>query len=169
MYTKVARLAPRKTARTSVRLMPARSASGMLNSQQANQAMANGSFKTFGTAVEKAGLGDTLRGSGPFTVFAPTDAAFKSLPEGKLEMLFKPENKAELASILNYHIVKGRRSSNDVGKWDNARTVNGQPAPIQMTDGKVSIDGAHVTSADIDSSNGVIHGIDKVNLPNKRQ
>ena len=132
-------------------------------------AMANGSFKTFGTAVEKAGLGDTLRGSGPFTVFAPTDAAFKSLPEGKLEMLFKPENKAELASILNYHIVKGRRSSNDVGKWDNARTVNGQPAPIKMTDGKVSIDGAHVTSADIDSSNGVIHGIDKVNLPNKPQ
>lgn len=132
-------------------------------------AMANGSFKTFGTAVEKAGLGDTLRGAGPFTVFAPTDAAFKQLPEGKLDMLLKPENKAELASILNYHIVNGRRSASDVGKWDNARTINGQPAPIKMTDGKVSIDGAHVTSADIDSSNGVIHGIDKVNLPSKTQ
>lgn len=132
-------------------------------------AMANGSFKTFGTAVEKAGLSDTLRGTGPFTVFAPTDAAFKNLPEGKLEMLLKPENKAELASILNYHIVSGRKTAEDVGKWENARTVNGQPAPVKMTDGKVSIDGAHVVSADIASSNGLIHGIDKVNLPQQKK
>jgi uncharacterized surface protein with fasciclin (FAS1) repeats len=130
---------------------------------------ANGSFKTFGTAVEKAGLAETLRGPGPFTLFAPTDAAFDKLPAGRLDTLFKPENKAELASILNYHVVNGRKSAGDVGKWDNARTVNGQDAPIRMTDGKWSIDGAHVTAADIGSSNGVIHGIDKVNMPGKSQ
>ena len=128
---------------------------------------ANGSFKTFGTAVEKAGLSDTLRGPGPFTLFAPTDAAFDKLPAGRLETLFKPENKAELASILNYHVVNGRKSAGDVGKWENARTVHGQDAPIKMTDGKWSIDGAKVTAADIGSGNGVIHGIDKVNMPAK--
>ena len=132
-------------------------------------AAAHVTFKTFGTAVEKAGLADTLRGAGPFTVFAPTDAAFEKLPEGRLETLFKPENKAELTSILNYHVVSGRKSSADIGKWDAARTVNGQSAPIKMSDGKVSIDGAQVTSADIGSSNGVIHGIDKVNMPTTKQ
>jgi uncharacterized surface protein with fasciclin (FAS1) repeats len=130
---------------------------------------ANGSFKTFGIAVEKAGLADTLRGPGPFTVFAPTDAAFEKLPAGRLDTLFKPENKAELASILNYHVVNGRKSAGDIGKWENARTVNGQSAPIKATDGKWSIDGAQVTSADIKSSNGVIHGIDKVNMPGRTQ
>ena len=134
-----------------------------------DSAAANGIFKTFGTAVEKAGLGDTLRGPGPFTVFAPTDAAFEQLPAGRLETLFKPENKAELTSILNYHVLNGRKSAADVGKWDAAKTINGQSAPIKMTEGKVSIDGAQVTSADIGSSNGVIHGIDKVNMPVTKQ
>ena len=119
--------------------------------------------------MEKAGLGDTLRGPGPFTVFAPTDAAFEQLPAGRLETLFKPENKAELTSILNYHVLNGRKSAADVGKWDAAKTINGQSAPIKMTEGKVSIDGAQVTSADIGSSNGVIHGIDKVNMPVTKQ
>ena len=132
-------------------------------------AAADGSFKTFGIAVEKAGLGDTLRGSGPFTVFAPTDDAFKQLPEGRLETLFKPENKDELASIVNDHLVSGRTSAEEVGRWTNAKTVNGQPAPIKLADGKMSIDGARVTSADIGSSNGVVHGIDKVNMPAKKQ
>jgi uncharacterized surface protein with fasciclin (FAS1) repeats len=132
-------------------------------------AAANGSFKTFGIAVEKAGLSDTLRGPGPFTVFAPTDDAFKQLPEGRLETLFKPENKAELASLVNYHVVSGRRSAEELGKWTNAKTVNGQPAPIKLAEGKMSIDGAQVTSADIGSSNGVVHGIDKVNMPAKTQ
>lgn len=132
-------------------------------------AAANGSFKTFGQAIEKAGLSDTLRGTGPFTVFAPTDAAFEKLPAGRLETLFKPENKAELASVMNYHVVSGNKSAADVGKWQNARTVNGQDAPIKHVDGKVSIDGAQVTKADIISANGVIHGIDKVNMPSKKQ
>jgi uncharacterized surface protein with fasciclin (FAS1) repeats len=131
-------------------------------------AAANGSFKTFGKAIESAGLSDTLRGVGPFTIFAPTDAAFDKLPAGHLDNLLKPENKKELVSLLNYHVVRGRKMVADIGKWETARTVNGQPAPIKMTDGKVSIDGALVTSADIGSSNGVIHGIDKVNIPTKQ-
>ncbi len=128
-------------------------------------AAANGTFKTFGRAVAKAGLNETLRGQGPFTVFAPTDAAFEKLPSGKLEELFKPENKDELASILNYHVVNGRKSAADVGKWENARTVNGQAAPVKLAGDMLSIDGAQITLADIATSNGVIHGIDKVNMP----
>jgi len=128
-------------------------------------AAANGTFKTFGTAVDKAGMADTLRGPGPFTIFAPTDEAFDKLAAGKLEHLFKPENKQELVDMLNYHVLKGQKSAADIGKWDAARTLNGQQAPIKLVDGKVSIDGANVTTADIASSNGVIHGIDKVNLP----
>ena len=131
-------------------------------------AAANGSFKTFGKAVEHAGLSDTLRGAGPFTIFAPTDAAFDKLPAGKLENLFKPENKEELVSLLNYHVVSGRKLVADIGKWEAAKTVNGQSAPIKLTDDKVSIDGALVSSADISSSNGIIHGIDKVNIPTKQ-
>lgn len=135
------------------------------NQNLVDVAAANGTFKTFGQAIEKAALGETLRGPGPFTVFAPTDAAFDKLPAGKLEYLFKPENKEELVGVLNYHVLKGRKSAADIGKWDLARTVQGQSAPIKLTDGKVSIDGANVTTADIGSSNGVIHGIDKVNMP----
>jgi uncharacterized surface protein with fasciclin (FAS1) repeats len=128
-------------------------------------AAANGTFNTFGKAVAQAGLGDTLRGPGPFTVFAPTDAAFEKLPAGQLENLMKPENKTELVAVLNYHIVDGRRTAADVGKWTAARTVNGQPAPIKLNGDALSIDEAQVLRADIDTSNGLIHAIDKVMLP----
>lgn len=128
-------------------------------------AAANGQFATFTRLVESAGLTDTLNGEGPFTLFAPTDAAFAHLPLAKLDSLSKPENREELVSILNYHVLKGRRSAADIAKWDVARTVHGQPAPIVAANGKVTVDGAQVVNADIDSSNGVIHGIDKVNLP----
>ncbi|HET6603594.1 MAG TPA: fasciclin domain-containing protein [Xanthomonadaceae bacterium] len=128
-------------------------------------AAANGSFTTFGKAVESAGMSDTLRGSGPFTVFAPTDAAFDKLPAGKLDYLLKPENKDELASLVGYHVLKGRKLMSEIGQWDTARTFNGLAAPVKLANDKVSIDGAVVTSADIGSSNGVIHGIDKVNIP----
>lgn len=128
---------------------------------------ANDTFKTFGSALRQSGMNDVLRGTGPFTVFAPTDAAFAKLPSGQLDRLMKPENKEELASLVNYHVVKGRKLVSDIGKWDSARTVNGQSAPIKLADGKVSIDGAKVTMADIGSSNGVLHGIDKVNIPTK--
>lgn len=131
-------------------------------------AAANGSFRTFGKALDAAGMTETLRGTGPFTVFAPTDAAFEKLPAGKLESLLKPENKEELVSLLNYHVVSGRKTTADVGKWDAARTVNGQSAPIILKDDQLSIDGALITSADIGSSNGLLHGIDKVNIPPKQ-
>ncbi len=140
--------------------------SGTATRNLLDTAAANGSFKSFGKAVAQAGLTDTLRGPGPFTVFAPTDAAFEKLPAGRFDSLMKDENKQELASILNYHVLTGRKSAADIGKWDAARTVNGQSAPIKLTGTQVSIDGAQVTSADIASSNGVIHGIDKVNMPN---
>ena len=126
---------------------------------------ANGSFKTFGKAVEHAGLGESLSGIGPFTIFAPTDAAFDRLPSGKLDELFRPENRKELASVVNYHVLEGRKPVAEIGKWSAARTRQGQSAPITLTGDRVSIDGAQVTTADIVATNGVIHGIDKVNLP----
>lgn len=128
-------------------------------------AAANGSFKTFGKALERAGMIDTLRGTGPFTVFAPTDAAFDKMPAGRLETLFQPGNKEELVSLLNYHVLKGSKLLADIGKWTSARTIAGKEAPIKMTGDKVSVDGAQITSPDIATSNGVIHGIDKVNVP----
>ena len=131
-------------------------------------AASNGSFKTFGKALDRAGMSDILREVGPFTLFAPTDAAFQKLSSEQLEGLFKPENKEELRSVLNYHLVNGRKLAADIGKWEAARTVNGQAAPVTLSEGRLSIDGAVVTSADIGSSNGVIHAIDKVNFPNKQ-
>ena len=128
-------------------------------------AAANGSFKTFGKALERAGMSDTLRGTGPFTVFAPTDAAFDKMPAGRLETLFQPAHKEELVSLLNYHVLKGSKLVADIGKWASARTINGKEAPIMLTGDQVSVDGAQITSPDIATSNGVIHGIDKVNVP----
>jgi uncharacterized surface protein with fasciclin (FAS1) repeats len=129
---------------------------------------ANDSFATFGKAIAAAGLTETLSGPGPFTVFAPTDDAFAKLPEGRLDALMLPENKVELASILSYHVVNGHRLVADIGKWNNAKTRNGQNAAITMVDKQMTIGGANVTTCDIATSNGVIHGIDKVNLPTKQ-
>lgn len=137
------------------------------NKNLVDTAAANGSFKTFCKALHQAGMEDTLRGKGPFTLFAPTDAAFDKLPAGKLNSLLKPEHKAELVDILNYHVLAGRNSAADVAKLTTAKTVNGQAAPILVSGMKVSIDGAHLTARDIASSNGVLHGIDKVNIPTK--
>ncbi len=128
----------------------------------------NKTFGTFSSAIDKAGLKESLGGAGQHTLFAPTDEAFSKLPAGTLDRLFQPENKEELAALVNYHVVNGRKTAVDVGRWDAARTVNGQPAPIVFTSDKLSIDGARVTSPDILASNGVIHGIDKVNIPTKQ-
>ena len=122
-------------------------------------------FRTFGRAIEAAGLSEALAAPGPFTVFAPTDEAFAEMPEGKLESLLKPENKAELVSLLNYHVMTGRKTAAEMGRWDSARTVNGLSAAIKMTGKQMSIDGAKVTAADIDAKNGFLHGIDKVIIP----
>lgn len=122
-------------------------------------------FTTFGKAVTAAGLADTLNGAGPFTVFAPSDAAFQALPAGTLDRLLKPEHKDELAAVLTYHVVSGRVSGAELGKLSTTATVNGQPAPVSMDHGKVAIGGATVTEADIGARNGVLHAIDKVMLP----
>ena len=124
-----------------------------------------GSFKTLVTAVKAAGLVGTLKGKGPFTVFAPTDAAFAKLPEGTVETLLKPKNKAKLAAILTYHVVPGRvKAASLAGKKLTVVTVNGKSVRINGTDG-VKVNTATVTKADIVTSNGIIHVIDTVLLP----
>ena len=128
-------------------------------------AVAAGSFNTLATALKAAGLVDTLKGKGPFTVFAPTDAAFAKLPAGTVEDLLKPENKAKLVSILTYHVVSGAVSSAQVAKMTSARTVEGQSVKISTKGGGVMIDNANVVKADVLASNGVIHVIDSVILP----
>lgn len=128
-------------------------------------AVGAGSFNTLVAAVQAAGLVDTLKGEGPFTVFAPTDEAFAALPEGTVENLLKPENKDQLVAILTYHVVPGKVMSSDiVGKKAEVASVQGGEISVDATDG-VKVDGAKVVSADIETSNGVIHVIDAVILP----
>ncbi|MFO0962039.1 MAG: fasciclin domain-containing protein [Phycisphaerales bacterium] len=147
---------------------PAKAPAAALPAAQAtivDTAVAAGDFKTLVAAVQAAGLAETLSGKGPFTVFAPTDAAFAKLPAGTLEMLLKPENKAKLAAILTYHVVPGSVQAADVVKMKYAGTVNGQRVDIKVDSAKVTVDGATVTATDIACSNGVIHVIDTVMLP----
>jgi uncharacterized surface protein with fasciclin (FAS1) repeats len=129
-------------------------------------AVAAGSFNTLVAAVKAAGLVDTLKGEGPFTVFAPTDSAFAKLPAGTLEMLLKPENKAKLAAILTYHVVSGKVKASDVVKLTSATTVEGSKVGIMIKDGGVVLNkNSNVIKTDIMTSNGVIHVIDTVILP----
>jgi uncharacterized surface protein with fasciclin (FAS1) repeats len=126
-------------------------------------AVSAGSFNTLVAAVQAAGLEDTLRGEGPFTVFAPTDDAFAKLPDGTVEALLADPEK--LASILTYHVVAGRVMAADVVGIESAKTVNGQSLKVMVKDGEVWIDNAKVIKTDIEASNGVIHVIDTVVLP----
>jgi uncharacterized surface protein with fasciclin (FAS1) repeats len=128
-------------------------------------AVSAGSFTTLVTALKAAGLVDTLKGEGPFTVFAPTDAAFAQLPEGTLEDLLKPENKDKLTAILTYHVVGGKVLAKDVVNLTSAKTVNGKELAIKAGAEGVKVDNANVTKTDIETSNGVIHVIDAVLLP----
>jgi uncharacterized surface protein with fasciclin (FAS1) repeats len=128
-------------------------------------AVAAGQFKTLAAALQAAGLVDTLKGKGPFTVFAPTDAAFAALPAGTLDSLLKPENKQKLTDILTFHVVAGNVKAADVVKLSEAKTVNGKSVGIKVDGGKVQVGGANVVKADIAASNGTIHVIDKVLLP----
>ena len=127
-------------------------------------AAGNDDFSTLVAAVKAGGLVETLKGDGPFTVFAPTNEAFAKLPEGTVETLLKPENKDKLVSILTYHVVAGKVMAADVETGDVA-TVNGQKAAIEVTAEGVTIDNASITATDIVGSNGVIHVIDTVILP----
>ncbi|MEM9884556.1 MAG: fasciclin domain-containing protein [Bacteroidota bacterium] len=128
------------------------------------QAQENENLSTLVTAVEKAGLVETLSGEGPFTVFAPTNQAFEALPEGVLDMLLQPENKGKLQAVLTYHVVEGKVMSTDLQDGQEVATVQGENITISTTDG-AKINGAAVSTADVGVANGVIHIIDEVILP----
>jgi uncharacterized surface protein with fasciclin (FAS1) repeats len=128
-------------------------------------AVAAGSFKTLAAALEAADLTDALKGKGPITVFAPTDAAFAELPKGTLKDLLKPENKAELTSILLYHVVPGRIAAADIGRSADPKTLQGATLHVKARRSRVRVNDARVTSADLAASNGIIHAIDEVLLP----
>ncbi len=128
-------------------------------------AVSAGSFNTLVAAVKAAGLVETLKSAGPFTVFAPTDDAFKKLPAGTVETLLKPENKSKLVSILTYHVLSGKVTSTDIaGKTMKAKSVEGSEISVDATNG-VKVDAATVLTADIMCTNGVIHVIDAVIMP----
>jgi uncharacterized surface protein with fasciclin (FAS1) repeats len=135
------------------------------NQDIVDTAVEAGSFQTLAKALQAADLVDTLKGPGPFTVFAPTDEAFAKLPAGTLDDLLKPENKDKLRAILAYHVVAGKVPSAKVVTLSSAKTVNGQEVKITATGGNVMVNNAHVVKADIPASNGVIHVIDAVILP----
>lgn len=128
-------------------------------------AVAAGQFNTLAAALQAAGLVETLKGAGPFTVFAPTDEAFAKLPAGTVDELLKPENKEKLAAVLTYHVVAGKAMAADVVKMSEAVTVNGAKLAIKVDGATVMINEAKVTAADVAASNGVIHVIDNVVLP----
>ena len=135
------------------------------NQDIVDTAVGAGQFKTLAAALGAAGLVETLKGPGPYTVFAPTDEAFAKLPVGTVENLLKPENKAKLTEILTYHVVPGDVKAEQVTRLDEAKTVNGAMVKVSTENGKVMINDATVVKADIEASNGVIHVIDKVILP----
>jgi len=137
------------------------------NQDIVDTAVGAGQFKTLAAALNAADLVATLKGPGPFTVFAPTDEAFAKLPAGTVENLLKPENKAKLTAILTYHVVPGAVKAEQVSQLDEAKTVNGALVKVSTEYGKVMINDATVVKPDIQASNGVIHVIDKVILPPK--
>ena len=128
-------------------------------------AVAAGSFTTLAKALQAADLVDTLKGKGPFTVFAPTDEAFAKLPAGALQDLLKPENKEKLRRILTYHVVAGRVTASDVVALTSAKAVSGDTIRVKATGGTVTVDAAKVVKTDIAASNGIIHVIDSVIMP----
>jgi uncharacterized surface protein with fasciclin (FAS1) repeats len=143
---------------------------GAVNAQAAEKdivdtAVEAGQFQTLAAALEAAGLVATLKGEGPFTVFAPTDEAFAKLPSGTVETLLKEENRDRLTAILTYHVVPGKVMSQDVAGIEEARTVNGRMIDVEVDGNAVKVNGATVTQADIAAANGVIHVIDTVILP----
>jgi uncharacterized surface protein with fasciclin (FAS1) repeats len=128
-------------------------------------AVAAGKFNTLAAALKAAGLVDTLKGEGPFTVFAPTDEAFAKLPAGTLESLLKPENKEKLKVVLTYHVVPGKAMSSDLKDGQSVTTVNGKGATVKIDGGKVTVGDATVVKPDVAATNGVIHVIDTVLIP----
>ena len=144
--------------------------SNAMNAPKANlvdTVASQGTLNTFSRAIAASGLSSILAGPGPFTVFAPSDAAFEKLPAGQLDNWLKPENKDQLISVLKYHVSPGRATGQDVGKLNETKTVNGQSAHIKRAGDGILIDEATITTRDLGSSNGVIHVIDQVLQPTK--
>lgn len=156
----------RHTSFALLAILPLAFASVQVRAQDiVDTAISAGQFNTLVAAVQAAGLVDTLKGEGPFTVFAPTDEAFAALPEGTVETLLKPENLDQLVSVLTYHVVPGKIMSTDIsGQTAEVASVQGSSLNVNATDG-VKVDDATVIAADIETDNGVIHVIDKVVLP----
>lgn len=158
-----------KTATLGIALITLTLSAGAQAQQQkkdiVDTAIAAGSFNTLAKALQAADLVDTLKGDGPFTVFAPTDAAFAKIPKADLDALLK--DKAALTEVLTYHVVSGKVMAADVVKLTQANTVEGSPVKIKVVDGKVMINNANVSATDIAASNGVIHVIDTVIMPVK--
>lgn len=140
--------------------------SAQTDSDVVETAVAAGDFNTLTAALQSAGLVETLKGDGPFTVFAPTDAAFEKLPKGTVENLLKPENKDRLTKILTYHVVAGKVPASQARKLDSAKTLEGSSFRIRSSAGKLNVGNATVVKADIGARNGVIHVIDTVLIPN---
>lgn len=160
---KLLRTAAAALALTAATILPVHA--GGHSKDIVDTAVSAGSFNTLVAAVQAAGLEETLRSEGPFTVFAPTDAAFAALPEGTVENLLKPENRDQLVAILTYHVLSGKVMSSDIaGKMLEPETLQGSTVKVDATDG-VTVDGANVVTADIEATNGVIHVIDAVILP----
>lgn len=141
------------------------SLSGAEKKDIVDTAVAAGSFKTLAAALGAAGLVDTLKGDGPFTVFAPTDEAFAKLPAGTVEELLKPENKAKLTDILTYHVVAGKVDAKAAMKLSTATALNKKAITLVVKDGALHLNDSKVTTADVEASNGVIHIIDAVLMP----
>ena len=139
---------------------------GKKQSDIVDTAVAAGSFNTLAAALEAGGLVETLKSDGPYTVFAPTDEAFAKLPDGTLEMLLLPENKDKLVKILTYHVVAGKVTAAEVVTLQTATTANGSDVAIRVVDDTVFINDSRVVATDIGASNGVIHVVDTVILPN---
>jgi uncharacterized surface protein with fasciclin (FAS1) repeats len=135
------------------------------NQTIADIAMTTGMHNTFVTALKAAGLDDMMMQAGEYTVFAPTDAAFAKLPAGTLDNLLRPENREQLRTLLQYHVVPGRVTAAQVMKMDNARTVSGQNLKVMMMGDQVMIGNAHVVRADVMATNGMVHAIDTVLMP----
>ncbi|MES2846012.1 MAG: fasciclin domain-containing protein [Pseudomonadota bacterium] len=151
-------------ALTAATMLAAPAFAGGHSKDIVDTAVGAGTFTTLVAAVEAAGLVETLKGPGPFTVFAPTDAAFAALPAGTVEDLLKPENKDKLVAVLTYHVVPGKVMSTDLSEGLKAATVQGGEVTITL-DGGAKVNGATISTADIEASNGVIHVIDAVILP----
>ena len=156
----------RKSILNSIAALPLTLISATSNALDiVDTAVSAGQFNTLVAAVEAADLVNTLKGDGPFTVFAPTDEAFAALPEGTVENLLKPENKDQLIAVLTYHVVPGKIMSSDIaGTATMVESVQGSELDVNATNG-VTVDGATVVTADIETDNGVIHVIDRVVLP----